>query len=149
MNLSNGFGHPAAVALRPSRGAVGALLLAFGGTALVLAAWLPVVLALPALFIVILSAWQEIARHALRCVPEAVVGLQLDRENRCARIRLRGQSHWRLVEIQEIALYAVVVIITAREPGTGSRTVLIPRDAVSGTAFRRLRVQLGHWQRQG
>ena len=147
--MSNGFGHPAAIVLSPSRGAVGILGLAFGGAALVLVTLLPVVLALPGLVIVGLSAWEEIARHALRCAPEAVVGLQLDRQNRRARLCLRGQSRWRRVEIQEIALLPVFVLITAREPGAGSRTVLIPRDAVSRTAFRRLRVQLGHWRGEG
>ncbi|HEY8554840.1 MAG TPA: protein YgfX [Burkholderiales bacterium] len=131
-----------ALELGASRGLAAVFIAVYGGAFLICTV-LPLALGwrLSLALLVAAAFWRALYRHAWRRGPRAVTAFKIGADDACA-IR-RGAGDWepaRLVEQWVHPWLTVLVVRPARSRVAAG--VLVPADAVSPEAFRRLRVRL-------
>ena len=121
---------------------LGVILLVTGLGALLLLWYMPLPSGLAWLFAgaLLVSLYQQLCRHALRCHRRSVVGLELDVAGGCA-VCYAGAPEWFACSVTETYVHPRVVILCLQGEAPVRRfSVVMAWDAVPAEAFRELRV---------
>ncbi len=121
------------------------VLVAVHGGALAIAMWVPLPLALRLglVVLIVVSAYRELNRHALRRAQGAIVAFELSAEDGACAVRRRGSTDWQEARLVEQWVHPRLTLLTVRYARKRwPAGVVIAADAVEKEAFRRLRTQL-------
>lgn len=124
--------------------ALAAVLIAVHGGALAIALALPLPLwaRLGLAAVTIGGLYRGMVRHALRRSRGAVVGFQINGANDQCALRRREATAWEDARLIDRWVHPWLTLAVVRGARRWPERVVIPADALSAEAFRRLRVRL-------